>query len=512
LVKGRCRRRRGQNYLTFKHQDMKNIFSLLFILSISTQAQENIFWGGDFWDTTTSVEQVKDQIKKGNDPVTGNAGGFDATTYAILNKAPLATVKYLLSLEGNDVNKLTHDERTYLFWAANRGNLPLVAYLFQKGAKADVYDNRLYSPIMFAARGGITNAKLYDVLIKNGVEVTYANPKGINVLLVLAGSVEELNNLNYFTKKGLSLEHTDEQGKNMIDYAAATGNQKLIEQLITKGLSYKDVNKDGTSVLLMAAQPTRGDGNSIDFFKYLVDLKINPKQIDEEGKNIYHLIARNNKQKNVLSLFTDFNIDVNALDADRNTPLIYAASHNTLENVQWLVKQTKNINQQNAAGQTALSLAVEQNKAEVVAYLLKNKADAQVKDAKGNNLAAYLIQGYSQRNKEEFNKKWEMLKAANVDFTATQEKRNTLFHYAADKEDLALFKRLKEAGVNINSQNDEGLSVLHKAALTAKDTNLLKELIAMGADKSLTTDFEESAYDLAQENELLTAKEIEFLK
>ncbi|MDT0294449.1 ankyrin repeat domain-containing protein [Mesonia ostreae] len=493
---------------------MKKIlsFSLLLLISIGSYAQENIFWDGDFWNAKTSVEDVKKEIKNGNDPIQGNAGGFDATTYAILNHAPIETVKYLLSLEGNDVNKLTHDERTYLFWAANRENLPLVTYLFQKGAKADVYDNRLYSPIMFAARGGITNAKLYDVLIKNGVDVTYANPKGINVLLVLAGSVENLQNLDYFTKKGLSLKHTDKQGKNMIDYAAATGNQKLIEQLIKKGLSYKDTNKDKTNALLMAAQPTRGEGNSLEFFTHLVDLKINPKQIDEEGKNIYHLVARNNKQKNVLSLFTDFNIDVNALDKDKNTPLMYAASKNTLENVHWLAQRTKNINQQNAAGQTALSLAVEQNKAEVVTYLLDHKAEAQIKDAKGNNLAAYLIQGYSKRNAEEFHKKWEVLDAAKVDFTATQENGNTLFHYAAEKEDLGLFKRIKEAGVNINAQNEEGLSVLHKTALTAKDTKLMRALIVMGADKNLKTEFEESAYDLAQENELLDANEIKFLK
>lgn len=493
---------------------MKKIlsFSLLLLISFSSFAQENTFWDGEFWNAKTSVQQVKDLIKKGNDPIYGNARGFDATTYAILNHAPLETVKYLLSLEGNDVNKPTHDERTYLFWAANKENLPLVELLFKKGAKADVYDNRLYSPIMFTARGGITNPKLYDLLIKNGVEVNYANPKGVNVLLVLAGSVEELKDLNYFTKKGLSLEHTDQQGKNMIDYAAATGNQKLIEQLIKKGLSYKDVNKDGTNALLMAAQPTRGEGNSLDFFKYLVDLKINPKQVDQEGKNLYHLLARNNKQQEVLDFFTDFNIDINALDADKNTPLMYAASRNNLENVKWLGQRTKKINQQNAAGHTALSLAVAQNTSEVVAYLLDHKAKAHIKDAQGNNLAALLVQGYRQRDAEDFHKKWEMLEVAKVDFTATQENGNTLFHYAADKENLALFKRVKTSGVNINAQNNEGLSVLHKTALTAKDTKLMKALIAMGADKNLKTEFEESAYDLAQENELLNADEIMFLK
>ena len=42
----------------------------------------------------------------------------------------------------------------------------------------------------------------------------------------------------------------------------------------------------------------------------------------------------------------------------------------------------------------------------------------------------------------------------------------------------------------------------------------LKQLIALGADKTVTTEFGESAYDLASENEILQKKNIDinFLK
>lgn len=493
---------------------MKKILSLsfLFLLSFSTYAQENILWEANFWKQNPDISEVKKQVKNGNDPVAGNSRSFDATTYAILNNAPLETIKYLLSIEGNSANKVTHDKRTYLFWAAYKENLPLVKYLFKNGAKARVYDNHAYSPMMFAARSGIVNAKLYDVLIDNGLAVDYANPKGINVLLVLAGSVEDVQDLEYFTEKGLSLKHTDEQGKNMIDYAAATGNKTLIQQLVKKGLEYKDTNNDGTNVLLMASQPTRGQGNSLAFFKYLVDLGIDATQIDNEQKNLYHYLAANNKHKDVLAFFSDFEIDKAALDTNKNTPLLYAASGNTLENVKWFARHSKDVNRQNSEGQSALSLAVANNNAEVVNFLLKNGADAAVKDVKGNNLAAYLVKSFSSRNAEEFNKKWNLVQQANVDFTATQEGGNTIFHFAADKENLGLFKKIKKAGVAINAQNNEGLTALHKTALTAKDTKLLKALIKMGADKNLKTEFEESVYDLARENELLNDPEIEFLK
>jgi len=55
---------------------------------------------------------------------------------------------------------------------------------------------------------------------------------------------------------------------------------------------------------------------------------------------------------------------------------------------------------------------------------------------------------------------------------------------------------------------------LHKIALTAHNDQLLKYLIEKGADKSITTEFGETAYDLAAANEyLINAKtDITFLK
>jgi hypothetical protein len=50
--------------------------------------------------------------------------------------------------------------------------------------------------------------------------------------------------------------------------------------------------------------------------------------------------------------------------------------------------------------------------------------------------------------------------------------------------------------------------------MISKDDAILKYLISMGAKKEITTDFDESAYALAKENESLTTNKIalEFLK
>ena len=59
---------------------------------------------------------------------------------------------------------------------------------------------------------------------------------------------------------------------------------------------------------------------------------------------------------------------------------------------------------------------------------------------------------------------------------------------------------------------NDGLTPLHLAAMKAKDVKLLQLLISKGADKKILTDFNESAFDLAKENELLSKSDITFLK
>ena len=69
-------------------------------------------------------------------------------------------------------------------------------------------------------------------------------------------------------------------------------------------------------------------------------------------------------------------------------------------------------------------------------------------------------------------------------------------------------------GIDINAVDSNGQTVLHQAAMLAENDQLLKYLLVSGADKAKRTDFEESAYDLAKENELLKNSEIniDFLK
>ncbi|MNL69128.1 hypothetical protein D3C87_1939450 [compost metagenome] len=73
---------------------------------------------------------------------------------------------------------------------------------------------------------------------------------------------------------------------------------------------------------------------------------------------------------------------------------------------------------------------------------------------------------------------------------------------------------MSDLKIDVNSVNKESMTALQKAALVAKDDTILKYLVSLGANKTIKTEFDETAYDLASENESLKNNNvsIDFLK
>ncbi|GAL78543.1 ankyrin 1 [Algibacter lectus] len=490
--------------------------SLILVCTFNVFAQDaNLLRDKKFWANKPSLEKVKQTIKEGNSPSELTAFGFDAVTGSIFAKADFNITKYLLSFEENGVNKLTHDGRTYLFWAAYSGNLELVNYLLKNGAKTDIIDDKGSSPLIFAAAAGQTNTKIYDALIAHGANVlTETSKDGANALLLLVPKLSDFEVVNYFEAKGIDLKSKDNYGNGVFNYTAKSGNIDMLKKLVAKGIEYNTINKNGGNAFIFASQGGRGHSNGIEVYNYLESLGVEANVTTKNGTNPLHNVAANTKDIKILDYFIKKGVDVNKQDEDGNTPFIKAAQSNILDIVKYLEPLNKEINVLNKKGQSALTLAVERNKPEVVEYLLAHNADAKIIDEKGNNLAYHLVNAYSQRNKDDFYKKAELLKAYKVDFSAQQAGNNTLYHIAIEKLDLDLLKFLEPSGIDINAKNSNGLSVLHIAAMKSKDDSILKYLIAQGADKTALTEFNESVFDLAQENELLKANSINinFLK
>ena len=490
---------------------MKYFFTALVALAtLGAVAQTNIFLDRAYWKSAPSVASIQEQIQKGNDPSQLNGANYDAVALAISEKAPNESIKFLLSQQGNDVNKLTHDGRTYIFWSASAGNIELMEYLLNNGAKVNLIDDHGSNPVNFAAGSGQANTKVYDLLLSKGADLKKdLNEDGANALLISAGADKDFALLNYFTSNGLDINSIDENGNTIFNYVARSGKIDVLKKLIDKGVKYND------NAFILASQGGRGGANSIELYQYLESLKLNPAVIGKNGETALHGIARRDKQSEIIKYFIAKGVDINKADNEGYTAFMNAAAVNRdLAAIELLSTSLKDINQKNNSGISALALAVRGNSPEVVAALVARGAEVNSVDANGDNLAYYLVQSYSTQNGAAFDAKFRMLQNKGLNPATPQMNGNTLYHLAVTKNDLGLLKRIAFLNIDINAKNKEGYSALHKAAMSAKDERTIKYLLEIGAKKDAKTEFDETAYDLAGENESLLKNKIslDFLK
>lgn len=487
---------------------MKKIFITVAVLITSfIQAQTNTLMDAAFWKKNPTIEAVKNEISKGNDPSFQNGGFFDPVVIAINNKADLEVIKFLIDQEGNSVDKKTHHSRIYLQWAAAAGNLELVNYLLAKGSDVNYIDSHGDDVITYAASVGNSNLDVYDALIKAGANPKIKSESGSNLIMESIANDKDLKITEYFVSKGLALTEKDNAGRTVADYAAKLGNLTIIDKLVAKGIKPTD------QALFFATQGSRTKENGLEVYEELVNkYKLNPKAINPEGQTILHALARRGNL-DIINYFIEKGADAKIIDNEGNTALMIASSGKNSELVKLLLSKTNNINIVNNKGESALTKAVATGTPEIVTLLIENGAKTNLTDKEGNNLAAHWFNSFKPKD-EAFLKKHEILSKNGVDFKAKQHQGSTLLHLAVDKGNIELVNKAIELGIDVNAQDEDGNTALHKAALIAKDDIVLKALVKAGAKKDLKTEFDETAYDLASQNDFLSKNNVsaDFLK
>ena len=498
----------------------KNIFISFALVTalFATAQQKNTLLDQSFWKAAPDVTAVKAEIAKGNSPSELNPMSFDPTVMAINSDAPVATIKFLLEQKGNDISKSTHDNRIYLHWAANKGNAEIVEYLISKGSDINLEDSHGSTPVTMAANSGQKNTAVYDAFFKAGIDPKKKYKDGTNLLLMAIASDKDLILTNYFVSKGLSLKDVDANGNTAFNYVARTGNITLLKSLLEKGVKYTD------NALIFAAQGSRRESNTLETYKYLVeDLKIKPATTSKSGETVLHFLVNKPNQTENIQYFLAKGVDSNKADNEGNTALINSSSTKDIAVVELLLPISKNINTQNNKGESALTVAVKNGTPETVALLLDKGADVKILDKEGNNLGYYLVQSYRPAGRgpeanapkqDPFEAKVKLLQAKGLDLAAPQKDGSTLYHVAVVKNNLDLLKKIADLKIDVNAKNKDGLTALHKAAMISKDDAILKYLVSINAKKDISTEFDESAYALAKENESLTKNNVsvEFLK
>lgn len=484
---------------------------ILFVGMIHAQQSENVFLTRDFWKAKPSLDLVKNKIKEGHDPVAFSKFRMDATSYAILENASSDVIQYLLSIDGNDVNKPTHDKRNYLMWASYKGNKSLVKSLLDRGSKTDIVDDHGYNLLTFTALAGVDDTEIYDMILRQGVDINSTNRTGANALLLSCSKAKDESLISYFENKGLQLKSVDKEGNNAFHFAARGGNITLMETLINRGVDYKAINANGENAINWASKGTHRKTNGIEVFQYLEKLGLATDLISKNGTTPLHGLA-GSKTSDVIEYFINKGIDINAVNDKGNTFFHMAAARKNEAMFLKYMNLAKNLNLKNEDGMSALTFALRRKSSGIVDALISQKCDLNIVDKKGNTIVGHLFDSYNESNARFFYEYLDVFKNKGVQVLAKQAQGNTLAHMAVENLSPQLIQKSIALGVDINALNADGYSPLQLAAMKAKSPKILKLLLSLGANRAVQSEMGESVFDIASENELLANSNLQFLK
>lgn len=188
--------------------------------------------------------------------------------------------------------------------------------------------------------------------------------------------------------------------------------------------------------------------------------------------NILHIAAISNKV-NMLQYVLKNGIDINKIDKDGNTALIFGSKYGHLDVVKLLLKEDANQSIKNNDGMTALMLA----KTEDIQQLLRKKT---LKSKSKGLKKVVVIKKLSRK-----------MRGGNG---------MTPLMIAATKTNLEEIKKLIEDGnVNIDDQDDKGMTALMHAISSEICFDCIEYLINKGANRTIKNNNGKTALDIAIE-------------
>ena len=186
-------------------------------------------------DERAEFEALRETVRQAlNDR---NDEALTKMTYAA-SEGDVDTVR-ALAARGLNLNAGDYDNRTTMHLACAEGNARVVALLCQLGADPNVRDRWNGAPIKDAIEG--KHETVLDVLRQAGVALDVAQPAH---LMCEAAGRGDLDRLNRLLENGILANLGDYDGRTPLHLAAASGNMRVVEFLVSKlaDVSAQDLN------------------------------------------------------------------------------------------------------------------------------------------------------------------------------------------------------------------------------------------------------------------------------
>ncbi|HKN83779.1 MAG TPA: ankyrin repeat domain-containing protein [Pyrinomonadaceae bacterium] len=335
-----------------------------------------------------------------------------------------------------------------LYTSINDGDVNTFARLLENGVVKDKDELLLY----VVSQSNSEPVAMVQLLLDKGAHVN--QPVSYTTPLTRAASKGYGETVKLLLARGAAVNAQSDEGTALM--AAVTGGHTNVVKLLLE--NHSEVNAKhrlGDSALIMSSRPSIPE--------------MNPKPGHPPPA----------PASEIMSLLLEHGADANFVGQFGKTALMEA---NSPAKVKLLVAHGAQLNAKDEEGETALMHAVDRGDVEVVAALLQAGADASVQDATG---ATALMRALSDEETE---------RAAEPDKLM--------------KRRLEAARLLAHAKLgNINAQNGNGETLLMRAAGFG-ETEMVKDLIARGADVNRTDVFGNTAAVFAYENDHAAVQEL----
>ncbi|XP_005633484.1 ankyrin repeat domain-containing protein 42 isoform X2 [Canis lupus familiaris] len=306
---------------------------------------------------------------------------------------------------------------------------------------------------------------------------------------VRAGDVKQLSDI---IERGVSINEVDILHKfSPLHWAAHSGSLECLHWLLWHGADTTQVTMRGWTAAHIAA--IRGQDACM---QALIINGANLAAQDDRGCTPLHLAATHGHSF-TLQIILRSGVDPSVTDKREWKPVHYAAFHGRLGCLQLLVKWGCGIEDVDYNGNLPVHLAAMEGHLHCFKFLLSrmNSITQALKafNDNGENVLD-LAQRFFKQNILQF------IQGAEYEQSDPRDQETLAFpgHVAAFKGDLEMLKKLIEDGViNINERDNNGSTLMHKAAGQGH-IECLQWMIKMGADSNITNKAGEKPSDVAK--------------
>ena len=242
-----------------------------------------------------------------------HSAGFNPLHFAAFY-GRVRSIQHLLKTNNALVNEKTNGGFTALHIAAMRGNDDAVRQLLNNEAAIDARDNEGRTALHHAGH----HLGIIDLLVDHGANIDATDTHGQTPLLI-AVMRQSLTTVTHLLARSANVYIAPSSRSTAIHYAAAFGNNQIIEALLKHGAYFFDFDSnEPTPLHYIAAFSNNPEG-----IKLLLKYGARAHLQDKLGKNSLHNAARAGHFEPIALLISKVG-DINAFDSQRLTALDHA--------------------------------------------------------------------------------------------------------------------------------------------------------------------------------------------